>query len=423
MRPDPGTADAGLAPSGGGPPGSGTLTAPTTTPATGARVDTAGATVPPSGRRPARWASAPLLRPVAIYLASRVVVGTTIAVSAALTSNRAPGGHTNILDAWDGRWFLRAAANGWPSTLPMKQGHEAASTVAFFPGFPLAIRWFAAVTGLSQPTAGAIISSVTGLTAAVAVWVLVRHYAGPRLADRGTLLLVFFPGAFVFSLVYSEGLVITCVAFGLLALLRRQWWLAGLLGLVATATTPTALAFVASCAWCSGRALLRRQDRDWWSLLAPVVSSLGFLGYMAWLWAHTGVLMAWRLTERGGWDSYPSLWYPFRLVGHWVRDPVAVVVTTDILVAGLVVAAVGAVVAFRQRQPAPVLLYGLLAGAIAAISAPVGLRPRFLLLAFPLVVAIGTRLQSWRYTAALGASAGLLVAFTVLSTTSSAVFP
>ena len=33
---------------------------------------------------------------------------------------------------------------------------------------------------------------------------------------------------------------------------------------------------------------------------------------------HTGQLTAWRLTERGGWKSYPSLAYPFRIVWTFV---------------------------------------------------------------------------------------------------------
>ena len=100
-----------------------------------------------------------------------------------------------------------------------------------------------ALTPLTPLEAGITISLLTGLTAMIGVWYLVREFAGPAAADRATLLVALFPGSFVFSLVYSEGIVITCVAFGLLALLRHRWWVAGLLGLVATATTPVALAF------------------------------------------------------------------------------------------------------------------------------------------------------------------------------------
>ncbi len=53
----------------------------------------------------------------------------------------------------------------------------------------------------------------------------------------------------------------------------------------------------------------------WWR---PLLAPLGFVAYMAYLWRHTGEPLAWRLTERGGWHSYPSLTYPFRIV--WARS-------------------------------------------------------------------------------------------------------
>jgi hypothetical protein len=92
-------------------------------------------------------------------------------------------------------------------------------------------------------------------------------------------------------------------------------------------------------------------------------------------------------------------------------------------VAGTAVAVVGAVLAIREPQPAPVLIYGLAAGLLAAVSSPVGLRPRFIMLAFPLVLAYGIRLRGRLYTAAVVISVLLLAAMTVLELGSTAVFP
>ena len=192
------------------------------------------------------------------------------------------------LARWDGTWFLRAAEQGWPRHLPMSHGHVAANTVAFFPVFPITIRWLSSATTLSPLLVGVTLSAATGLTAVLAVGLLARRFTSTKQATRATLLFALFPGTFVFSLVYSEGIVITCIALGLVALLDRRWWLAGVLGLVATAASPIALAFVLSCAWCAIRATWR--DRDVRPLVAPVLASLGFLAYMGWLWRHTGVL-------------------------------------------------------------------------------------------------------------------------------------
>ncbi|MHB8219128.1 MAG: mannosyltransferase family protein [Acidimicrobiales bacterium] len=351
------------------------------------------------------------------YLAARLVTLVGVLVVDRFTGK----GVHHVLGVWDGAWFVRAAEHGWPSHLPMAYGHVARNTIAFFPAFPLVIRALSAATPLSPLTAGLLVSGVSGLTAVLSVALLVRHYAGEDAARRGALLFALCPGTFVFSLAYSEGITITCVALGLVALLRRRWWWAGALGLVATATSPIALAFVASCAWCAVRAVARQ--RNWQALAAPVLAPLGFAAYMVWLWVHTGSLSAWRLTEQGGWQSYPSLAYPVHILTTFLFDPVAPTETGQILFAGTVVTVIGAVLAIRRRQPAPVLTYGLLAAALAAVTAPVGLRPRFMMLAFPLVVAIGTTVRGRAYPWLVALSACLLIAMTALELASTAVFP
>jgi hypothetical protein len=153
--------------------------------------------------------------------------------------------------------------------------------------------------------------------------------------------------------------------------------------------------------------------------LAP----LGFVGYMVWLWVHTGNLWAWRLAERGGWKSYPSLGYPIHIITTFVVDPVAPTRTGQLLMIGTVGAVIGAVLAIRERQPTPVLLYGLVAAGMAAIAAPVGLRPRFLMLAFPLIIAVGTRFRGKAYGWTVAVSACLLAIMTLTTLASTAVFP
>jgi hypothetical protein len=358
-----------------------------------------------------------VLRPTLIYLASRVVTLAALAVATSIS-------HISILseiDSWDSKWFIRAAQFGWPAQLPRSHGHVAGNTIAFFPLFPLTIRWFSHLTGLSLLTAGIIITATTGLSAMIGIWALVRHFADQGSADRATLLVAMFPGTFVLSLVYSEGIVVTCVAFGLLALLQRRWVLAGLLGLLATATSPIALAFEISCLWCAYHELVK--SRNWRVLAAPILAPLGFVAYQVWLWLHTSNLFAWRVTERDGWKSYPSLAYPAHLVVSFLRDPVATNQQQDLLFAGIVVTIIMAVIALRSHLPAPVLLYGLVAALLALAAAPVGLRPRFIFLAFPLIIALALRLRGWAYVTVLSSSALLLAVLTAYSVSAYWIFP
>jgi hypothetical protein len=359
-----------------------------------------------------------VLRPAVIYLLSRAVTWGTLAVTALFSHESIP----SEVYRWDSKWFLRAAANGWPRHLPYEHGHVAGSTIAFFPLFPLSIRWLSDLTGLPLLAAGITITTVTGLTAMIGVWALVRRYADESSADRATLLVAVFPGSFVLSMVYSEGWALTFLAFGLLALLQRRWLLAGLLGLLASFTTPVALAFEVSCLWCAYREL-SSDRRNWRVLLAPLLAPLGFVFYQVWIWQHTGTLNAWRLTERGGWKSYPSLVYAVHTVVVFVRDPVATNKTDDLLFVCTVLVVVAAVVAVRSSMPTPLLLYGLSAAALGMISAPIGLRPRFIFLAFPLIIAVGTRLRGRAFVSVAAGSTVFLIGFTAFEVTSWRIFP
>jgi len=369
--------------------------------------------VPESRSRPARWVPVTAL---VVYLACRVVTVVAVAIADLTTRNSV----VFDLTRWDGVWFLRAVQSGYPSHLPMVDGHVAANPIAFFPMFPLLVRAGAA-TGLPAGVVALLLSGITGLTAVWAVGLVARRLAGDAAGARAALLFAVFPGTFAFSFPYSEGIVITAVAFGLLALLDQRWWLAGLLGAVATAASPVALVFVVSCAWSAGSAI--RRERRFRALVAPLLTPLGFLAYMVYLWRHTGELMAWRLTERGGWHSYPSATYPLRIVGRFLANPLSPTMTGQILVAGTVAAVIGVVLMVKERQPPPVLLYGLCSAGAAAVSLPVGLRPRFLMLAFPMVIAAGTRYSGWTHRILVGLSVILLALMTLLETSSQAVFP
>ena len=356
-----------------------------------------------AGVRPAaRWWGwrEGVLRPAGIYAASRLVV--LAGLWAAM-----PISHVSLRDelaGWDGRWFL-SATQGWPAVLPMVHGHVAKSAEAFFPVLPLLMRALVALTPLTPVGAGLVVSWLSGLTAMVAVWLLVRSYAGRPAADRGVVVLALFPGSLIFSLIYAEGLVITLAALSLLALQHRRWLWAGLLGAAATATAPIALALVASGAWCA--VACWRSDRSLRPLLAPVLTPLGSVAYVAWLRAHTGTWSALTATERQGWHSYLSAAYPLHLLWRLCTDPGGQTATGRILLGCTALTVVCAVVAVRQRLPAPVLVYGLVVALLAMCTAPVGVRPRLLLDAFPLLVAVGTALRGrWLAVVAAASRAG-----------------
>ncbi|MGH9043588.1 MAG: glycosyltransferase 87 family protein [Acidimicrobiales bacterium] len=359
-----------------------------------------------------------VLKPFAIYVASRLLVMVTMLVETAAT-NRSLG---DGISRWDSRWYLLAVTHGYPSHLPMVNGHVTGNTIAFFPGLPLVIRGLSAATGMSFFSAGVILSLAGGLGATLGVWALVRRYAGTGAADGAAAIFAFYPGAFVFNLIYSEGLMITAAAFGLLALMRRRWVTAGLLGAVATATSPVSVVFVLSAAWSAFFAIKER--REWKAVAAVVIAPLGAIAYIVWLWAHTGTLGAFPRTERGGWKSYLSIRYPAKLIGSYFAHPFSSNATTTLLFFGAIVVVIAAVIAIRDRQPSVLLIYGIAAGVLALLTVPVGPRPRIILDAFPLVMAVGVHCaRGHKFALLMILSIGLLVALTAYEVGSWSVFP
>ncbi len=363
------------------------------------------------------WHRVPFVRAIVIYVALRLVTLATVVVADLFSHN----GLVNNLSIWDGAWFLKAIYHGYPSHLPMAGGHVLANPVALFPLFPLLIRALSAVTGVSAAVVGLVLSALAGMAAVVAVGRLTLEYTDRPRAERAALLFALAPGSFVFSLIYNEGLVITFACLGLIALMRRRWLGAGLIGAVATFTSPVGLVFALCCA---GSAIVAiRRDRDWRSLWAPLLAPTGVVVWMAYLWAHTGNIRAWQLTERDGWNSFPSLVYPFRIIGKFLSNPISPTMTGQILFAGTVISVVGLVIAYRERMPFELLTYATGAVFLFAISSPVGLRPRFVMLAFPLTIAAATHWSGKRFRTLMAVSGVILLLMTVETLSSFAVFP
>ena len=365
----------------------------------------------PRGRLP-RWARPGLTAYAAVHCAIWIFV--------ALSDFRTQQGFWSQLARWDGRWFLLAANHGWPRSLPTFDGHVAQSPIAFFPLFPLLLRMASVGHHLPIVVTSVVLCTALGAGAIVAVARLGLEIGGESMAQRSGLLLAGAPGAFTFSFIYAEGLFLILAVLSLLAMIHRRWWLAGVAAAVATAVTALGLAL--------GLAALAALVHEWRTtrrggpLLTMALTPVGMAGYMLYLWRHTGDLAAWFHTERGGWKSYATLRFPAHVVWQSISSPLAPTMTGHLLFVGTVVTMVLVWRLVRARLPHPVAWFALGVVLLSAISSPVGLRPRFLLCAFPLLYGLTDLPEKpWRWT--VGLSILALAAMSVEELLSSAVFP
>jgi hypothetical protein len=364
---------------------------------------------------PSRRATFSLARPLAVpllaYLASRLITAMAIGLAAVASRQSIH----RIITVWDGRWYEKIALHGYPNAVPQGDfyahtGRNAQSAVAFFPLYPLLMRALDRVLPGGADVAGLVLSLLFGALATVLVWFLADKVAGRRVADRAAVLFAFSPGAFVMSLVYAEGLLIVFSAACLIALLERRWVLAGVLAALASATRPNATAVAIACAWAAGVAIWQR--REWRAATAPLLAPLGMVAFFAYLWWHTGETLIWFRVESQGWGERIDLgWTNLKLIGdvaiHPFHNPNKLVLVLSMILAGVLIG-----VLLRAKLPGVLNAYAL-GGLGLVLASHINARPRFIFVAFPLVIALAKIL---RKQAAFMVVTGLFAASTVMLT-------
>src|SRR5215469_1568521 len=119
-------------------------------------------------------------------------------------------------------------------------GYVAPHQTAFFPFYPLLERAMMLLTG-NPFTAGLIIFNLADLLVLVVLYRLVEEDFDQERAYRAALYLSLFPTALFLAAAYNESLFLCLSLFSFYHMRHGRWWLAGLLGLLATLTRSAGL--------------------------------------------------------------------------------------------------------------------------------------------------------------------------------------
>jgi hypothetical protein len=150
--------------------------------------------------------------------------------------------------SWDASSYRIIAEHGYPTTLPRDDGgHVLPNPWAFLPVFPWVVR-AVMTTGMSFWVAGVIVATLCGAGACVVLYRLVLAVGDARRARWATALFAFGPLGFLLQVSYAESMFLLLVFGGLLAVVRRRYWLVAPLGVVASFTKPGALALAVALA-------------------------------------------------------------------------------------------------------------------------------------------------------------------------------
>jgi hypothetical protein len=214
------------------------------------------------------WAEA-----LAIGSLSRVYSLVLIGLAAMRAERLAPGLWPEPLAIWDGGWYLRIAAFGYHAA-PI-QGYQ---DFAFFPLWPFAIRLFS--LGGLIPLGGSafVLANISFLVASVMVFRIFSAISDRSSARVGVALLAFGPGAYIFTLAYSESMFVLLAAASLCTFHGRRAVfivLAQLTRLTGVALTLGALA----------EGLRHRDPRQG---LLVLIGGVALLAWWVFIWALTG---------------------------------------------------------------------------------------------------------------------------------------
>lgn len=217
------------------------------------------------------WAEA-----VAIGSFSRLFSIALIALAATRADRLAPGlwsGPGGPFAIWDGQWYIRIATSGYHAA-PI-QGYQ---DFAFFPLWPFAMRMFSLGGLIPVEVAGFVLANISFVLAAIVVFRVLSSISDRSTARVALALLAFGPGAYVFTLGYSESMFLLLAAGSMCTVRGRRLVLVILAQLTRLTGVALAVAALAEA--------LRRRDPG--QGLVALVGGLTLLGWWVFIWVLTG---------------------------------------------------------------------------------------------------------------------------------------
>lgn len=349
-----------------------------------------------------RWTVAMPPARAAVVVATAVAIAcSAIALVSSLQFAPVPvAGAEGHLDAgplarawarWDSGWYASIAANGYTYT----PGSQA--PVAFFPGYPLAIRTLFSM-GMDPFTAGFLVSLVCGIYACRLFLRWAAIQTDSKTAFAGTMLLILYPFAFyLYGAVYSDALLLMLVVGAFLCLEQDKLLPATLLGAAATFTRPVAPAVVLGLLVRQLERRRQKGERIRWNDFLPLLALGGIGAYMMHLRMRFGDPLAFiHVQSAPGWDQPPG-WYTWLKITwfHILFPKVAPLVAFRLVGhAAVALGALALVPATRRRLGLGYAVYTALAVGLPTIASKdfMGLG-RYVLSAFPLFLTLAMLLR------------------------------
>ncbi|WP_323179667.1 mannosyltransferase family protein [Streptomyces sp. NBC_00654] len=332
------------------------------------------------------------------------------------SASRGKSAHTLLSERWDSLWYTRIAESGYAFSLQAPDGRNL-SSMAFFPLLPWLEEGGSRITSWSTGDIGLVISAVSSLVAALGLFRLGEQVHSARAGVILACLWGTLPVAIVQSMAYSESLFVALAVWALLALLRDRWMTAGLLAVLAGLTRPVGVAISAAIVVSAVVVLVTEwselsRNKRIRIIASSLVSPLGAVGFILWvghqrqkLFGYLDVQAEWGNGFDGGIAFAKFLAAPVLDSGVFAAGILAVIVLLCVWPHWI---------AWKQRQPIALIVYSAIITVMAVgASGYFGSKPRLLIPAFPLLLALAIRMARARPALARAVPAAMAVVSSV----------
>ncbi len=263
-----------------------------------------------------------------------------------------------------------------------KDGYGVYQT-AFFPLYPLLIRFFVFATKLPYESVAVLISHVAFLIGLFLFW---QYLERARSRAWTIAFLLLYPASFFFATAYSESVFFALAAGALLAIKRKYWILAACFIGLASATRLVGVFLIIPLVFAARR-------RSW----TVVIAFTGLFAYMMYLWRTIGdplaffhVQSAFGAGRSGGELIFlPQVFWRYLRIFMTVPTGELLYYVAVLEVSSFILGMVFLLIAWRKRYDAAILLYSACVLVLPTLTGTLSSMPRYLLAAFPLFSVLG----------------------------------
>ncbi len=281
-----------------------------------------------------------------------------------------PKSFVSLHARWDSEWYIDIVDNGYSC-----QSNVLCNAV-FFPLYPLLIKLFSFLPGVSSYLAAFLISNLAIFGAVIAFYNLLLFKYPPQIAQKAVWFLLIFPTSFFLTAIYTESLFLFLSILCFYFAFKEKWKMAGVMGFLASFTRITGFLLFFPILWEFFRKNRKLSPQAGWIAL----TLLGPLTFFIYHWRKfSDFFLFFRVEAVWGRSFFTLNWEHFKLL----TDPARVNLFLDF---SILVFVILSIIYIWKRISKPYALYmgltlipPLATGTLMSIN-------RYVLTLFPLYI-------------------------------------